>query len=108
MYSNLVHEFLKADITRYSLFICLLSSVFVQEDQDNFQACEQFILSNLLHGNYMSVDRNAVRRSMEGMILKLQVHNFTKEGQELDTLVKEFLASTDFKDYSTVHTALSM
>ncbi|KAJ1527018.1 hypothetical protein ONE63_008562 [Megalurothrips usitatus] len=73
-----------------------------EENQENFKACERFILSNLLYHRYMSVDGHAVRRSTEGMVMKFQVHGLFQRGQDLDSLVKQFIACPDFKDFSTV------
>lgn len=73
-----------------------------EETQENFKACERFLMSNVIHHRYLSVDGHAVRRSVEGMVTKFHVHGLSDRGQELDSLIKEFLASSDFKDHSTV------
>ncbi|XP_034243482.1 gamma-tubulin complex component 5-like [Thrips palmi] len=73
-----------------------------EENDDNFKASERFILSNLLHHRFLSVDANAVRRSIEGMVLKFQVHGLSDRGQQLHSLVNQFLQSCHFKGHETV------
>lgn len=73
-----------------------------EENDDNFKATERFVLSNLLHHRFLSVDANAVRRSVEGMVLKFQIHGLSEKGQQLESLVNEFLQRCSFKDHRTV------
>lgn len=80
----------------------LTQMTMLQQSEDNFKASERFILSNLLHHRFLSVDANAVRRSVEGMVLKFQIHGLSDRGQQLKSLVNEFLQSCNFKDHGTV------
>lgn len=72
-----------------------------ENGQENFKACERFVMSNLLHHNHISVNKHAVRRSMDGMVTKFIVHGLSDQGQALETYVREFVATAAFRDHST-------
>lgn len=63
---------------------------------------EQFVLSNLLYHHCLDVNSHAVRRSVDGLVLKFTVHGQHSRAKRLTSLVKKFLASPLFKDHSEV------
>ncbi|XP_069685486.1 gamma-tubulin complex component 5 [Periplaneta americana] len=69
------------------------------EGEENFKLCERYALSNLWHHRFLSVDSHAVRRSMDGMITKFEVHGHLDTSRKLKELVSVFLNNDIFHDH---------
>ena len=74
----------------------------MQEGEENFELCERYALSNLWHHRFLSVDSHAVRRSVDGVITKFEIHGHRDSSIKLRQLIDTFLASDVFKDHPQV------
>ncbi|XP_076034078.1 gamma-tubulin complex component 5 isoform X2 [Oratosquilla oratoria] len=73
-----------------------------KEDEENFFRCEQYVLSNLLYHHCLDVNSHAVRRSLDGLILKFCVHGQHNRAENLKKLTQRFLKSPFFKDHTVL------
>ncbi|KAB7499510.1 Gamma-tubulin complex component 5, partial [Armadillidium nasatum] len=62
------------------------------EDDENFTASMDFVMSNLLYHHYLDVNSHTVQRSLEGVSFKMTVHGHQKKAEQLQTLIKKFLS----------------
>ncbi|KDR22561.1 gamma-tubulin complex component 5 [Zootermopsis nevadensis] len=69
------------------------------EGEENFDLCERFLLSNLWHHRFLSVDSHAVRRSVDGLVTKFEVHGHLDIARKLRELVTTFLSHEVFCDH---------
>ncbi|GLG98082.1 Gamma-tubulin complex component [Gryllus bimaculatus] len=88
-------DLIAADVQK---LITLLSGFSEKEDPENFELCEKFAYSNLLHHRYLSVDSHAVRRSVFGMVTKFMIHGHLEASRRLDCLLNKYMNCTVFKD----------
>ncbi|KAJ9581949.1 hypothetical protein L9F63_003702 [Diploptera punctata] len=70
-----------------------------KEGEENFELCERYALSNLWHHRFLSVDSHAVRRSIDGIITKFEVHGHLNTSVKLRQLVDKLLSYEDFSDH---------
>lgn len=75
---------------------------FLQEGEENFDLCERFALSNLWHHHFLSVDSHAVRRAVDGIVTKFEVHGHLDTARKLRELVTVFVNSEVFCDHPQV------
>lgn len=75
---------------------------FFQENEENFIRSEQYVLSNLLYHHCLAVNSHNVRRSIDGLVLKFNVHGQHHRSQQLQSLTSRFVASPFFKDHDEV------
>jgi len=68
--------------------------------------CERFALSNLWHHQFLSVDSHAVRRAVDGIVTKFEVHGHLDAAQKLRELVTVFVSSKVFCDHPQVSDVL--
>ncbi|PSN50141.1 hypothetical protein C0J52_15095 [Blattella germanica] len=69
------------------------------EGEENFELCERFVLSNLWHHRFLSVDSHAVCRSVDGIIMKFEVHGHLDTSVKLRQLIDKFLNQEVFNDH---------
>nr|XP_050845140.1 gamma-tubulin complex component 5 isoform X1 [Vespula vulgaris] len=67
-----------------------------EEDEEGFQICERFAVSNIKHHQYLSVNSHATKQSINNIITKLSIYGKFKEAKKFQELVDFFLTSFDF------------
>lgn len=69
----------------------------MKESDEGFRICERFVLSNVKHHRYLSVNGPETKRTLEDVSKKLSIHGKYKVAKKLDELVNSFLTNFDFE-----------
>lgn len=73
------------------LAINLISTVTdIEEDEENFEICERFVLSNLLYHKFLDPDELKVKSSLKGLIQKFKIHAQPEKAGHLDCLLTKY------------------
>lgn len=70
-----------------------------EEDEEGFQICERFVVSNIKHHQYLSVNSHAVKQSINNITTKLSIYAKFKEATKFQELIDFFLNSFDFEHH---------
>ncbi|XP_014606762.1 PREDICTED: gamma-tubulin complex component 5 [Polistes canadensis] len=70
-----------------------------EEDEEGFQICERFVVSNIKHHQYLSVNSHAVKQSINNITTKLSIYAKFKEAKKFQELIDFFLNSFDFEHH---------
>ena len=62
----------------------------IEEDEENFEICERFCLSNLLYHKFLDPDENKINRALSGLEQKFRVHAQPEKANCLKTLVSKY------------------
>ena len=71
--------------------------IILKEGEEGFQICERFTLSQIKHHRYLSVNSHAVKKEIEEITQKFQIHGKYDVAKEFQDLVNSFLTSFDFE-----------
>ncbi|XP_043284016.1 gamma-tubulin complex component 5 isoform X2 [Venturia canescens] len=83
-----IHKDLKLLITNITGF---------EESDEGFRVCERFVLSNIKHHRYLSVNGQETKRNLDDVSKKLSIHGKYKVAEKFNQLVDSFLTSFDFE-----------
>ena len=73
------------------LAIDLISTVTdIEQDEENFEICERFVLSNLLYHKFLDPDELKVKSSLNGTIQKFKIHAQPEKAGHLDSLLTKY------------------
>lgn len=67
----------------------------LQEDEENFVACQQYCLSHVVHHSYPSVNKTSVKNLLDGFASRFYGHGRFKVAEALNSQVKSFLNNND-------------
>ena len=71
--------------------INLISTVTdIERDEENFEICERFVLSNLLYHKFLDPDELKVKSSLKGLIQKFKIHAQPEKAGHLDSLLSKY------------------
>ena len=62
----------------------------IEEDEENFEICERFCLSNLLYHKFLDPDENKINRILSGLEQKFRVHAQPEKANCLKFLVSKY------------------
>ena len=62
----------------------------IDEDEENFEICERFCLSNLFYHKFLDPDENKINRSLVGLQQKFLVHAQPEKAKMFEQLVKKY------------------
>ena len=62
----------------------------IEEDEENFEICERFCLSNLLYHKFLDPDENKINRVLSGLEQKFRVHAQPEKANCLKALVSKY------------------
>ena len=82
------------------LAIDLISTVTdIEQDEENFEICERFVLSNLLYHKFLDPDELKVKSSLNGTIQKFKIHAQPEKAGHLDNLLAKYSDGEVFEFY---------
>lgn len=67
-------------------------------DEQNFELCEKFALSNLFYHKYLDPDDFKIQRELDGVVRKFKIHAQPDKAEALDHLVDKYKAGAVFED----------
>ena len=71
--------------------INLISTVTdIERDEENFEICERFVLSNLLYHKFLDPDELKVKSSLKGLTQKFQIHAQPEKAGHLEELLAKY------------------
>jgi len=62
----------------------------IEEDEENFEICERFVLSNLFYHKFLDPDENKINRSLSGLHQKFLIHAQPEKASAFQSLVKSY------------------
>ena len=62
----------------------------IDENEENFDICERFCLSNLLYHKFLDPNENKIRRTLEGVQQKFSIHAQPEKAKYLEDLVNKY------------------
>ena len=62
----------------------------IEQDEENFEICERFVLSNLLYHKFLDPDELKVKSSLKGLIQKFKIHAQPEKAGHLDSLLSKY------------------
>jgi len=62
----------------------------IEEDEENFEICERFVLSNLFYHKFLDPDENKINRSISGLHQKFLIHAQPDKAGALMSLVEKY------------------
>jgi len=62
----------------------------IEEDEENFDICERFVLSNLFYHKFLDPDENKINRSIKGLHQKFLIHAQPDKAEALLSLVSNY------------------
>ena len=62
----------------------------IEENEENFDICERFCLSNLLYHKFLDPNENKIRRTLTGVQQKFHIHAQPEKAKYLEDLVSEY------------------
>ena len=62
----------------------------IEEDEENFEICERFVLSNLFYHKFLDPDENKINRSITGIHQKFLIHAQPDKAGALMSLVEKY------------------
>jgi len=82
------------------LAIDLISTVTdIEQDEENFEICERFVLSNLLYHKFLDPDELKVKSSLNGTIQKFKIHAQPEKAGHLDNLLAKYSDGEVWKEH---------
>ena len=72
----------------------------IEEDEENFEICERFVLSNLLYHKFLDPDELKVKSSLKGLIQKFKIHAQPEKAGHLDCLLMKYSDGEVFDNLS--------
>ena len=71
--------------------INLISTVTdIERDEENFEICERFVLSNLLYHKFLDPDELKVKSSLKGLTQKFKIHAQPEKAGHLEDLLAKY------------------
>lgn len=67
-------------------------------DEDNFELCEKFALSNLFYHKYLDPDDFKIQRELDGIVRKFKIHAQPDKAEALDHLVEKYKGGAVFEE----------
>ena len=61
-----------------------------EEDQENFEICERFCLSNLFYHKYLDPDEHKINKSLTGVYQKFIIHAQKEKAEAFQSLVQKY------------------
>jgi len=74
-----------------------------EQDEENFEICERFVLSNLLYHKYLDPDDRKVNKSIQGVREKFLVHAQLEKANHFQQLIHRFNDTPIFKERLEQH-----
>ena len=62
----------------------------IDENEENFDICERFCLSNLLYHKFLDPNENKIRRTLAGVQQKFHIHAQPEKAKHLEDLVNKY------------------
>lgn len=75
----------------------------IDEDEENFEICERFCLSNLLYHKFLDPDENKINRVLSGLEQKFRVHAQPEKANCLKALVSKYKSQEVWDEYHEQH-----
>ena len=75
----------------------------IEENEENFEICERFCLSNLFYHKFLDPDENKIARVMSGLEQKFVVHAQPDKAASLRKLVDKYDKLEVWKEYHEQH-----
>ncbi|XP_037089797.1 gamma-tubulin complex component 5-like [Pollicipes pollicipes] len=72
----------------------------VDEDQENFDLCRRYVLSNIYYHRYLDTSSHQVRRQLEGVATKLRVHALPDQADRLERLGQRLVQQDDWAEHA--------
>lgn len=70
-----------------------------EEHEEGFEICERFVVSNIKHHQFLSINSHATKEAINNINTKLSIYGKYKEAKKFKELVDFFLASFDFENH---------
>lgn len=77
----------------------ILTITDIEQEEENFEICERFVLSNLFYHKFLDPDENKVRKSFEGLHQKFLIHAQPLKAQQLGKLVDTYTNGEVWEDH---------
>ena len=78
--------------------INLISTVTdIERDEENFEICERFVLSNLLYHKFLDPDELKVKSSLKGLTQKFKIHAQPEKAGHLEELLAKYSGGEVFE-----------
>ena len=78
------------------------TSLQLEEDQENFELCRRYVLSNIYYHRYLDTNSHEVRRQLHGLATKFRVHALPGHADRLETLWKRLVETQDWAEHAQV------
>ena len=62
----------------------------IDEDEENFEICERFCLSNLFFHKFLDPDENKIERTVAGLEQKFRVHAQPEKANSFRSLIEKY------------------
>ena len=62
----------------------------IDEEEENFEICERFCLSNLLYHKFLDPDENKIKRVLTGIQQKFLIHAQPKKASSFEGLIQKY------------------
>ena len=62
----------------------------IEEDEENFEICERFVLSNLFYHKFLDPDENKINRILKGLYQKFLIHAQPEKADAFQNLVTQY------------------
>ncbi|XP_063230616.1 gamma-tubulin complex component 5-like isoform X2 [Bacillus rossius redtenbacheri] len=69
------------------------------EEDENFNLCYKYAVSNIYNHRYLSVNRHVVKQSLADLALRFRVQGHAASARRLDQLVSDFVDHPVFKEH---------
>ncbi|XP_012342126.1 gamma-tubulin complex component 5 isoform X2 [Apis florea] len=87
---NDIHNDIKQLITAITSF---------EENEEGFQICERFCMTNIKHHRYLSVDSSSTKEAIKALIKKFSIHGKYDVAKKFEELVDTFILSFNFEQH---------
>jgi len=71
----------------------------IEEDEENFEICERFVLSNLFYHKFLDPNENKIDRILKGVHQKFMIHAQPDKAHALQSLVTKYKDSDIWKEH---------
>eukprot|EP00092_Neocalanus_flemingeri_P037301 GFUD01040623.1.p1 GENE.GFUD01040623.1~~GFUD01040623.1.p1 ORF type:complete len:962 (+),score=214.69 GFUD01040623.1:57-2942(+) len=71
----------------------------IEEDEENFEICERFVLSNLFYHKFLDPDENKIDRSLKGLHQKLLIHAQPEKAESFQSLITKYKEGEVWNDH---------
>ncbi|XP_043228462.1 gamma-tubulin complex component 5-like [Amphibalanus amphitrite] len=72
----------------------------LEKDEENFELCRRYVLSNIYYHRYLDTNSHEVRRQLRGLATKFRVHALPGLAERLETLWKRLVEARDWSEHA--------